>query len=156
MKQVDEKDALSFLTVKRLLQILGALLLIAGIACVALFAYAMFIVDSTVELHRGTLMGELLLRSRAVRAFPPDLIPGEKHYFYSPGEPTGKSANILLIHVPKYDPAMMQQCEEWFSQFGFAKTQSNLARVNVVLREPSGREARIEVDGNDIIINVEH
>jgi hypothetical protein len=152
----DDEDLLLSLTVKRLFQILGLLFLSAGMACVALLAYVMFFIDSTVELRRGTLMGELLLRSRVAREFPADLVPGERRYFYSPGEPTGRSANTLLIHVPKHDPAMLQKCEEWFSRYGFAPVQRNLARTNVVLRDPSGREARMEAEGNDILISIEH
>jgi hypothetical protein len=48
--------------------------------------YATLCIDSTTELQRGTILGELLLTSRPIRSFPNELIQGEKHYFYYDAE----------------------------------------------------------------------
>ncbi|MCF7790050.1 MAG: hypothetical protein K9N47_28280 [Prosthecobacter sp.] len=140
---------------KQLIRVVTGLLILSVISFIALFGYVFFFIDSTEELKRHTFLGELLLRSEAIRMFPAELIAGEKHYFYAPGEPTGKSENIMLIRVPQYDPAMAQKCEKWLLQNGFITTRINTAHTLVAMKASDGREARIEVAGNDITISVQ-
>lgn len=140
---------------KRLIQGVAFTLIIGVAGLIALYSYVLLSVDSTQEIHRGTLWGEILLRSRPIRDFPPDLISGEMHYFYSPGEPTGKTENILLIRVERYEESMIQKCQEWFVKNGFSKQHQNTANTIVCMRANDGREAQLEVQGNDIVISVQ-
>lgn len=141
---------------KRTLRVLCWCLVAGVISYTLLLGYAMFCIDSTKELQRGTILGELLLTSRSIRSFPNDLIPGEKHYFYSPGEPSGRSENTLLIHVRGYDSSMMPKCVDWLSKHGFTKTQGNTAGTLTAMKATDGRAAKVEVSGNDLTISVEH
>ncbi len=141
---------------KRIIRLLTWCLAVGMIAYAMLLGYAMFCIDSTKELQRGTILGELLLTSRPIRSFPNELIQGEKHYFYSTGEPSGRSGNTLLIRTVQYDPAMMQKCEDWLSKNGFIKAKGNSAGTLTEMKASDGREARVEVTGADITISVEH
>lgn len=141
---------------KKTIRVLSWCLMVGVISYALLLIYAMFCIDSTRELQRGTILGELLLTSRPIRSFPNDLIHGEKHYFYATGEPSGRSGNIILIRVKEYDSSMAQKCMDWLSKNGFVKTQGNTANTLTTMMASDGREAKIEVSGNDIVISVEH
>lgn len=135
------------------LAIIGSLLFIAA---VVLFCYLMFFIDSTKEIKRGTLLGELLLTSKPIRAFPDDTVVGARRYYYTTGEPTGKSVNILRIEVVKIEPSMIDRCEEWLKKCGFKLIASDTARTQLKMIADDGRTARISAENVFITISVEH
>ncbi|MCF7788788.1 MAG: hypothetical protein K9N47_21875 [Prosthecobacter sp.] len=139
-------------------KVLFALMLvcvIAGVGGIALYCYSVFFIDSTKELRRGHLIDEFLLTSGAVRNFPESAVVGTRRYFYTTGEPTGKSSNILRIDVEKIDPLMVDRSEEWLIKCGFKTVASDTARTQIKLLAKDGRAARISTESTVITIQVE-
>lgn len=128
---------------------------IAGLGVVVLYCYSVFFIDSTKELRRGHLIDELLLTSGPVRDFPDGAVVGTRRYFYTTGEPTGKSSNILRIEVEKIDPPMVDRSEEWLVKCGFKTVASDTARTQIKLVAKDGRAARISTEATAITIEVE-
>ncbi len=149
---------LTALAPRNMRKVLSALMLVcvvAGIGVAALYCYSVFFIDSTKELRRGHLIDELLLTSGPVRNFPEGVVSGTRRYFYTTGEPTGKSSNILRIDVGKVDSLMVDRSEEWLVKCGFKTVASDTARTQIKLVAKDGRAARISTEAAAITIQVE-
>lgn len=131
------------------------LCVIAGLGVAAIYCYSVFFIDSTKELRRGHLIDELLLTSGPVRNFPDGIVSGTRSYFYTTGEPTGKSSNILRIEVGKVDSKVVDRSEEWLVKCGFKTVASDTARTQIKLLAKDGRAARISAEATAITIQVE-
>ncbi|WP_395752509.1 hypothetical protein [Prosthecobacter sp.] len=141
---------------RRIIRMAGWLVATAVAAYGLLLGYATFGIDGAQELKRGTILGELLLTSGPIRSFPASLIDGEKRYFYCNGEPSGRSANTLVIRVSEYDPAMMQRCVDWLAKCGFARHDTNTAGTLTRMQADDQREAWVEFKDGDVVMTVQH
>jgi hypothetical protein len=123
------------------------------ISVIIIWIYVASFGDSSVELKRGNILDEVLLRSPSVRQFPEELINGRYRYFYSPGEASVGSSNGLIISVPKFKFEYLDKCVNWLEKFGYS-TSNKSGQSYVQMTNARGQKATISIDANDIIINV--